>query len=91
MSKPTQAELQTALERAAQMKEHNQDEYFLAKSLLNHHYRLQYLQEVLKAADLYMNHGMSEQDQMHLLRSIEKAKEAEYRTANREDERFGLE
>jgi len=90
MSKPSEAELQKALRAAIEMKEQNHDVDFMAKTLLNHHYRLHYLEDVLKAADLYMNHGMSEQDQMHLLRSIEKAREAEYRTANKADEHFGL-
>ncbi len=91
MSKPTELELKIALQTAAKMKEENNDDSYLAKSLLNHHYRIGYLLEVLKVADRFMNHGMSEQERMHLLRAIEKAKDLEYRTGGEEHENFGLE
>ena len=91
MSKPSDLELKIALAKAKSMKEHNEDEDYLAKTLLNHHYRLGYLEEVLKMADRFMNHGMGDRERMGLLRSIEKAKQAEYRTANEEHEDFGLE
>jgi len=91
MSKPTEIEMSLALQAARQMKEQGNDPDFLAKALLNHHYRLGYLEDVLKAADRYMNHGMAEHERMALLRSIEKARDAEYRTAGEEHEDFGLE
>ena len=91
MSKPTSIELSLALQKATEMKEHGADPDFLAKTLLNHHYRLAYLEDVLKAADRYMNHGMAEHERMLLLRSIEKAKQAEYRTAGEQHDNFGLE
>lgn len=91
MSKPSDLELKIALDKARTMKEQNDDPDFLAKTLLNHHYRLGYLEEVLKIADRFMNHGMGDHERMQLLRSIEKAKQAEYRTANEEHEDFGLE
>ena len=91
MSKPTDQELKIALQAAAEIKEHNADTHHLAKALLNHNYRIGYLEEVLKAADRFMNHGMAERERMILLRAIEKAKEAEYRTAGTEHEDFGLE
>lgn len=91
MSKPSDLELKMALDKARTMKEQNADPDFLAKSLLNHHYRLGYLEEVFRLADRFMNHGMGDHERMQLLRSIEKAKQAEYRTANEEHEDFGLE
>ena len=91
MSKPTNIELSLALQKARSMKETSTDPDFLAKTLLNHHYRLTYLEQVLQAADRYMNHGMAEHERAQLLRCIEKAKQAEYRTAGREHEDFGLE
>jgi len=91
MSKPTELELKVALQTAVKMKEKNDDENYLAKSLLNHHYRIGYLVEVLKIADRFMNHGMAEQERMHLLRTIEKAKDLEYRLGSEEHEDFGLE
>ena len=91
MSKPTDIELKTALIAASTMKEHDKDPFFIAKSLLNHNYRLKYFEEILIAADRYMNHGQAEHERMKLLRCIEKAKEAESKTANDEIEYFGLE
>ena len=91
MSKPSQLQLDIALKTAIEMKEQDNDPDFLAKTLLNHHYRLGYLEEVLLAADRYMNHGMAEHESMHLLLCIEKAKEAEYKIAGEEHDDFGLE
>ncbi len=91
MSKPSDLELKIALKKAVAMKEQDEDTDYLAKSLLNHHYRLAYLEDVLKAADRFMNHGMGDRERTELLRSIEKAKQAEYRITNEEHESFGLE
>ena len=91
MSKPTEEELQTALKIAARMRDKKIDKYFIAKSLLSHHYRIKYLEEVLRAADRYINQGMSEQERTHLIRTIEKAKNADSFTASNERGSFGLE
>ncbi len=91
MSKPTEEELETALKIAARMRDEKVDKYFIAKSLLSHHYRIKYLEEVLRAADRYINQGMSEQERTHLIRTIEKAKDADSFTASNERDSFGLE
>ena len=91
MSKPTENELTMALQTAVEMKEHGDDDHFMAKALLNHHYRLDYLEAVLKAADLYMNHGMAEHEAMVLRRAIENAKDLDLHTAGESSLRFGLE
>lgn len=91
MSKPTNLELKTALVAAATMKEHDKDPFYIAKSLLNHNYRLKYYEELLVAADRYMNHGQAEHEHTKLLKCIEKAKEAESKTANEDIKDFGLE
>jgi len=91
MSKPTDIELKTALIAATTMKEHNKDPFFLAKSLLNHNFRLQNYEELLKAADHYINHGQAEQQRMQLMRCIEKIKDMESHTANIDKQDFGLE
>ena len=90
MSKPTDNELKIALSKAIEMKEHGNDENFIAKTLINHHYRIRYLEEVLKIADRYINHGMADHEHMQLLRAIEKAKAAEEKTSGNEHEDFGL-
>ena len=91
MSKPTDTELKIALNKAIKMKEQGHDDYFLAKSLINHHYRIRYLEEVLHIADRYLNHGMADHERTELLRAIEKARDAEARTSGNEHEEFGLE
>jgi hypothetical protein len=91
MPKPSEEELETALKTAAQMRDDDNDPFFVAKALLSHNYRIRYLEEVMHVADRYINHGMSEQEKTHLIRTIEKAKDAEYFTANKERDSFGLE
>ena len=91
MSKPTDAELELAIEKAIAMREENDDPYNLAKCLLSHNFRMKHLEEVLRIADRYLNMGMSEQERSHLIRAIEKAKDVESYTAHQEQQRFGLE
>ena len=91
MSKPSDEELETALKMAAQMRDKKIDPFFVAKALLSHNYRIKYLEEILHAADRYINHGMAEQEKTHLIRIIEKVKDAESFTASKERDSFGLE
>lgn len=90
MSKPTEQELASALELAKRMRELDKDPDFLAKSFLSHHYRLGYLEDVLRAVERYLNGGMSEEAHSHLLRVLEKARAAEERTANQHPNDLGL-
>jgi hypothetical protein len=91
MSKPTDEELKAALSMAEQMRDNKTDPSFIAKALLSHNYRIKYLEEILHAADRYINHGMSEQEKTHLTLTIEKAKDAESFTSSKERDSFGLE
>jgi len=91
MPQPTEEELQAALKMAAQMRDKNLDPFFIAKSLLSHNYRIKYLEEILQAADRYINRGMSEQEKTRLIMLIEKAKDADSLTSGRSRESFGLE
>ena len=91
MSKPTEAELEAALKMAAQMRDEKTDPFFIAKSLLSHNYRIKYLEEILHAADHYINHGMSDRERTHLILSIEKIKDAESFTSGEKRDSFGLE
>ncbi len=91
MPKPSEEELETALKMAAQMRDKKIDPFFIAKSLLSHNYRIKYLEEIMRAADRYINRGMSEQEKTHLIRIIEKAKDAESFTSGEERSSFGLE
>ena len=91
MAKPTDEELETALKMAAQMRDKKIDPFYIAKTLLSHHYRIKYLEETMRAADRYINHGMSEQEKSRLIRNIEKAKDAESYTSGEDRGSFGLE
>ena len=91
MSKPTNDELKIAMTTAATMKQNDDKPVFIAKSLLNYNYRLPFYEDLLKYADLYMNHGQSEHDHMKLLHCIEKVKDAENYTAHESPDGFGLE
>ena len=73
------------------MRDKKIDPFYIAKALLSHNYRIKYLEEILRAADRYINHGMSEQEKTHLIRTIEKAKDAESFTSGHERGPFGLE
>ena len=90
MSKPTEQELHTALELAKQMREQGKDSHFIAKCLLNQHYRLGYLEEVLLAVERYFRSGMAEDEHRRLLKSVEKARQAEERTAKQDQKDWGL-
>lgn len=91
MAKPTDKELDSSIKMAIHMREKKIDPFFVAKTLLSHNYRIKYLEEVLRAADLYLNMGMSERERTKLLMAIEKAKDAESHTSQQERESFGLE
>jgi hypothetical protein len=91
MSKPSEEELNIALKIAEQMRDKDSDPFFIAKALLSHNYRIKYLEEILRTADRYINHGMSDQERTHLIRIIEKVKDAESFTSGQERDSFGLE
>ena len=79
MGVPTEQELERALSTAKTMRESGEDKDFLAKTLLNHHYRLNLLHHVMEAAGLYLHSGNGSKEHARLLKAIEKAKAAEYR------------
>jgi hypothetical protein len=91
MPKPSEEELDNALKMAVQMREKRIDPFFVAKTLLSHNYRIKHLEEVLRAADRYLNMGMAERERTQLLKAIENAKDAESHTSQQERESFGLE
>jgi len=90
MSKPTEEELMAALSLAREMREQGKDPHFIAKSLLSHHYRIGYLEEVLHAVERFLHSGMAETEHQHLLKTVERARQAELRTAQQESSDLGL-
>jgi len=92
MSRPTEEELNTALERAVWLRENGEDKHFLGKSLLNHNYRIKHLEDVLHAAKLYLHSGMSPGMELtKLQKAIEAAEKAdEWKGGEREAENPGV-
>ncbi len=90
MGKPTEQELETALSEAKRLRESGQDTHFLGKALLNCNYRNSILLEVLYAAERYLRSGMAEAEHTRLVRAIDKARQADDRSAHREQETIGL-
>ncbi len=76
MGKPTNEELEKALTAAKYLRETGKDGHFLGKTLLNHHYRLGLLEDVLKAARRYLYTGQSSREYRLLVKAIEKAEKA---------------
>jgi hypothetical protein len=91
MAKPTEKELDIAIQMAIQMREKNKDPFHLAQCLLSHNFRMKHLEDVLQKADRYINMGMAEHERSQLIRAIEKAKDIESYTSQQRDEPFGLE
>ena len=77
MSKPTEQELQVALQQAKQMREQGEDGHFIAKSLLNCHYQNQYLFEVFQAAEAYLRSGLGTREHTRLVKAVEEARIAD--------------
>ena len=90
MGKPTDQELKTALTEAVRLRESGEDTHFLGKALLNCHYQNSFLLEVLHAAQHYFHSGMAEAEHTRLLRAIDKARDTDNRSANRDQEMVGL-
>lgn len=70
MAKPTKEQLAVALGEAGRMREAGEDDFYLGRSLLNHHHRLQLLEEIYRASAMYL-HGESPQVHARLARAIE--------------------
>lgn len=90
MSKPSHEEMESALEAAKHMRETGTDPDFIAKSLLNCHYQSSYLQQVLTAAEHYMNSGMGEREHTRLVLAIKKVREIDERSAKQSHHELGL-
>lgn len=90
MSKPTEQELNMALEHAKHLRETGQDTYYLAKTLLNCNYQMSYLVEVLNAAERFLQSGMDESEHSRLVKAIETARKVDDYSAHREHPELGL-
>ena len=90
MSKPNPQELEHALEKAKHMRGMEQDHDFIAKSFLNCHYQSTYLQQVLHAAEHYINSGLGEREHSRRIQAINKAREIDERSAKLSHQDLGL-
>ena len=89
MGKPTKDQLEDALATAKRMREAGDDPHYLAKSLLNLNYRMDYMAKVFEAAEYYLR-GEDAHARVRLEQAIEKARAEERRTAGSDDETLGL-
>lgn len=76
MGKPTASELRQALDRAIAMRDAGNDPDFLAKSLLNLHYRVLKLERAMDAAKRYLHSGQSTTEHRLLLEAVHEAEAA---------------
>ncbi len=90
MSKPSHQELEHALEMAKSMRERDEDPHFIAKSLLNCHYQSTYLEQVLHAAEHYLNSGLGEREHTRLVQAINKARSVDEYSAKSSHDELGL-
>ena len=90
MGVPSKEELDTALSEAARMREQGEDPHYLAKVLLNHNYRIEILEKVLHAAELYMHSGQAAHEHSQLVRAIETAKKAGSNSSDNDVLDYGL-
>lgn len=70
MPKPSNDEVEVALAEAIRLREAGEDEFNLAKVVLNHHHRLRLLEEVYRASSGYL-HGQSAQQHTALVKAVE--------------------
>ena len=90
MSKPTREELEHALDKAKSMREEGMDPDFIAKSLLNCHYQASFLEQVLHAAERYINSGLGEREHTRLVQAINKARSVDEKSAKQNNQDLGL-
>ena len=90
MGVPTKEELETALQEAARMREQGEDPHHIAKVLLNHNHRIDVLEKVLHAAELYLHSGHSAHEHAELLKAIKTAKHASSNTTDHDALDYGL-
>lgn len=89
MSRPSPEDVAEALAEAGRMREHDEDPHHVAKTLLNHNYRIQLMEAVHDAAKHYLRSGNGPHEHTVLMKAIEKADEANRRLGE-DTESIGL-
>lgn len=88
MGTPTEEELKKGLHHAIEMREQGEDPHFVAKSLLNHHYRLKKMEKVIEATKLYLRSGQSPTEHAKVVRALEQYDKIDHESADYSS--FGL-
>ena len=88
MGKPSKNELEQALTKAGEMREHDQDPDFIAKSLLSLNYRFDVWQKVVAATKLYLHSGQNATEHSRLIKALREAERLD--DINQDDENLGL-
>jgi len=87
MGKPTEKELEQAILKAQEMREHGEDPDHVAKALLSLNYRYNEWQKVIKSLKLYMHSGNSTTEHQRLVKALQAAEKME----QEHETDFGLE
>lgn len=88
MGTPSKQELDQALKCAIEMREHSEDPNFIAKSLLNHHYRLKKTEQVISVVKRYLRTGGATTDHAKMIKALEAYDNIDHEVINYSD--FGL-
>ncbi len=88
MGTPNKEELNQALKCAIEMRERSEDPNFIAKSLLNHHYRLKKTEHVIDIVKRYLRTGCATTEHAKMIKALEAYDNIDQATINYND--FGL-
>lgn len=77
MGRPTKEELAEALAEAGRMREQGEDPKHVAKSLLNHEFRLKLLEQLYEQVEHYVRSGQSSTEHSKLTLLMEKIRSEE--------------
>ena len=88
MGTPSKEELNQALKCAIDMRERGEDPNFIAKSLLNHHYRLKKTEHVIDVVKLYLRTGCATTEHAKMIKALEAYDGIDHEAADYSD--FGL-
>ncbi len=88
--KPTNQELERALQSAQRMRDQGDDPEFLAKTLLYLERRDELLEQILQRLELYLSFGQPEDEHARLVRLVEEARRQALIDRGEEPEEMGL-
>lgn len=93
MSQPSKQQMEVAVAAAESLRDHDQDDQFMARALLYLHRRNAALEQVLDAAKHYLNSGQDQHAHTRLLQAVEAARRQAHQESDSldPDSAFGLE